>query len=355
MIEFKKGDLFSQDAEALVNTVNCVGVMGRGVALQFKKKFSNNFKLYQAACKKKEVCPGKMFVVETNALCNPKYLINFPTKRDWREKSRMEDIESGLKDLLRVIQEKKIQSIALPPLGCGLGGLEWPKVRHRIEETFSVLSGVHIVVFEPNEDSSLRISGDNESKKMIPMTPGRAALLGLIYRYLEGLMDPFITLLEIHKLMYFLQEAGEQLKLEYKKAFYGPYAENLRHVLARMEGCYLSGYSDGEDAPYKEIDLLPGAHEKASQFLKNCPDTQKRFERVSDLVDGFESPFGLELLATIHWVIVKEEIKKKEDIVKQTYAWNERKRKFSVEQIELAIDVLQRKGWLEVSGSPVLS
>ena len=150
MFEYKTGDLLAEDAEALVNTVNCVGVMGRGIALQFKSAFPENFKEYARACKRAEIQPGSMFVVETDQLASPRYIINFPTKRHWRGKSRMEDIESGLLDLQRIIREKSIHSIAVPPLGSGLGGLDWEQVRPRIEEVLQDLNDVRIVIFEPS-------------------------------------------------------------------------------------------------------------------------------------------------------------------------------------------------------------
>jgi hypothetical protein len=182
------------------------------------------------------------------------------------------------------------------------------------------------------------------------MTPGRAALVGLMDRYLRGLLDPFVTLLEVHKLMYFMQAAGEPLRLNYTKGPYGPYAENLRHVLNAVEGHLVSGYADGGDAPDKQLELVSGALEDAHTFLKNRAETQAHFDRVSDLVEGFESPFGLELLSTVHWIVGKEQVHNLEDVVMHTYAWNERKKQFSQRQIALAVDVLSHKGWIENSG-----
>ena len=156
MLEHKIGDILAEDAEALVNTVNCVGVMGRGIALQFKNVFPENFREYTQACKRNEVQPGRMFVVEINQLTSLRYIINFPTKRHWRGKSRMEDIESGLLDLQCVIREKDIHSIAIPPLGSGLGGLGWEQVRPRIEGALRDLNDVRIVIFEPSGNPTSR-------------------------------------------------------------------------------------------------------------------------------------------------------------------------------------------------------
>ncbi len=345
MIEYTTGDILKADAEALVNTVNCVGVMGRGIALQFKKAYPENFKAYAAACKAEEVQPGRMFVFETGRLTNPRFVINFPTKRHWRGKSRIEDIETGLSALKKEIQERSITSIAIPPLGSGLGGLNWEDVKARIVDSLADLDDVRIVIFEP--------ASAPEAERMVHvrevprMTAGRAALVELIDQYLGGLMDPFVTLLEVHKLMYFMQEAGEPLRLKYEKGPYGPYAENLRHVLNAVEGHLLSGYSDGGDSPTKRLELVPSAREDATQFLEQHQDTQKRFDKVAQLVEGFESPFGLELLATVHWVLTENPEASEEAVADAIYAWNERKQKFSRRQISLAANVLREHGWAE--------
>lgn len=344
MIHFKTGDILAEDVEALVNTVNCVGVMGRGIALQFKKRFPDNFRAYSQACRREELQPGRMFVFETRCLANPRYVINFPTKRHWRANSRLDDIEAGLVDLSRQIRERGIRSVAIPPLGSGLGGLNWPTVRSRIEETLGAIEDVQVVVFEPNAapaaDQTVR------SRRVPTMTTGRAALVGLIDRYRRGLLDPFVTLLEVHKLMYFMQAAGEPLKLRFAKGPFGPYADNLRHVLHAIEGHFISGYADGGDAPDKPLELVPGAVEDAVAVLDRFPETGTRFDRVVDLVEGFESPFGLELLSTVHWILDRDGLPAAEDLIALTHAWNERKKQFSPRQIELAAEVLRGKGWI---------
>lgn len=345
MFELKTGNILAEDAEALVNTVNCVGIMGRGIALQFKNAFPENFKAYAKACKREEVRPGRMFVFETNQLTDPRYIINFPTKRHWRGKSRMEDVEAGLEALAEEIRARNIRSVAIPPLGSGLGGLKWDEVRPRIEEALRGLSDVRIVIFEPS--GAPEVSRVARRQEVPNMTPGRAALVGLMHRYLSGLLDPFVSLLEVHKLMYFMQVAGEPLRLQYQKAPYGPYAENLRHVLRMVEGYFVSGYADGGDAPNKQLELVPGAMQEAGGFLKSHPETGARFDKVADLVTGFETPFGLELLATVHWVIKNEPAETMQDVVARIYAWNDRKKRFSQRQIALAVDVLGKKGWID--------
>lgn len=344
MIKFTRGDILQADVEAIVNTVNCVGVMGRGIALQFKKAWPENFKAYAAACKNNEVQPGKMFVFATQQLANPRYIINFPTKRHWRGASRMEDIDSGLEALAAAIREKHIQSIAIPPLGCGLGGLDWNQVKQKIEQSLSALPDVYVLIYEPQgAPENDRVAHTPTAPKM---TAGRAVLIELLQRYLAGLLDPTISLLEVHKLLYFMQEAGQPLRLKYQKAHYGPYAENLRHVLNAIEGHFISGYADGGDAPDKPLQLLPGAIEEANAFLEKHPQSRERFNKVSQLVEGFESPFGLELLSTVHWLYKYEQAATIEDVVKATHAWNQHKCQFTPRQIELAFAVLNRYHWL---------
>ena len=349
MIELRTGDIFDEDVEALVNSVNCVGVMGRGIALQFKNLFPENFKAYAEACERQEVQPGWMFVYESGKMTNPRYIINFPTKRHWRAKSRMEDIEAGLDALAGEIRDRNIRSIAIPPLGSSLGGLNWADVRPRIESTLGELDGLLVLLFEPGGGPA--DDRPNRSTKAPRMTRGRASLIGLMDRYVRGLLDPFVTLLEIHKLMYFMETAGEPLRLEFKKAPYGPYSEKLRHVLRPLDGHLISGYEDGGDAPGKEIEPLPGAVEDAAKFLEGYPTTRERLARVSELVEGFESAFGLELLATVHWVVVKRPSATDEEVIADTYAWGLHKRQFSERQIRLALRVLRDKGWLTTSAA----
>lgn len=345
MIEYKTGDILSEEAEALVNSVNCVGVMGRGIALQFKKAFPENYNAYHARCKHNKMQPGRVFVFETGETVPPRYIINFPTKRHWRGKSRIEDIEAGLASLTEEIRSHRIRSIAIPPLGSGLGGLHWPEVRTRLEAALKALEDVKVVIFEPGGGPS--DDRTNRSSDVPNMTAARAALVGLMDRYLLALLDPFVTLLEVHKLMYFMQEAGERLQLNYRKAPYGPYAENLRHLLHTIDGHFIAGYADGGDAPDKQLELVPGAVEDANAFLAHHPETHRRFKQVVDLIEGFESSFGLELLSTVHWVASKEQAKTVDAMAQRTYAWNERKKQFSRRQIDLAADVLSQKKWID--------
>lgn len=136
MIHSVEGNILLSNAEALVNPVNCVGVMGRGLALQFKKKFPENFKAYATACSIGDVRIGKSFVFDTGS----KLIVNFPTKYHWKNESDIEYIDCGLKDLIDIVIRRNVSSIAIPPIGCGLGKLNWSVVRPRIIHEFTCLA-----------------------------------------------------------------------------------------------------------------------------------------------------------------------------------------------------------------------
>lgn len=347
MITFVQGNLFQANAEALVNTVNTVGVMGKGIALQFSRSFPEIVKPYEIACKSGELTVGKVQTVPLTVLDGPKYIINFPTKKHWKGNSRLEYIETGLRSLIDEIRRLNIRSIAVPPLGCGLGGLSWNDVKSRIESVLGQLDDVKVLVFEPAGKPAANEM--KASSKKPDMSPGRAALIGLMKRYLAPLLDFEVTLLELHKLMYFLNLAGDVQKLEFEKGMYGPYSKNLRHVLNDIEGHYTSGFGDASEEPGKVLELLPGAAEEAELFLKSYQETQSRFKEVEDLIHGFEDAFGMELLATVHWV-ASEEMgidKSVESAIHLVHAWNERKQRiFSSSQIKIAFDRLSQRKWL---------
>lgn len=347
MIEYASGNLLEADVEALVNTVNCIGVMGKGIALQFKQAYPKNFNEYEEACKAKEVQPGKMFTVSTGML-NPKYIINFPTKRHWRGKSKIEDIKSGLVDLIKTVKDLGIRSIAVPPLGCGNGGLDWNEVRPLIEQTFEELPDVQVKIYPPK--------GSPEPDKMIigterpKMTKSRALLIALMKEY--AIPGYRLSMLEIQKLAYFLQVVGEPLRLRFVKHFFGPYAENLNHVLQVLEGHYIRGY--GDRSKDTQVYILPNATEEALKFLVNEVESLQRLERVLDIITGFETPYGMELLSTVHWV-VKEDPRLVSDpngVVKAVHSWNQRKKQiFKEDHIIMAFNHLKELNMLRAMNS----
>jgi O-acetyl-ADP-ribose deacetylase (regulator of RNase III) len=348
MIDHVAGNILDADAEALVNTVNTVGVMGKGIALQFRQAFPGNYAAYVDACKRQEVTPGRMFVYHTGRLSGPRYVINFPTKRHWKGKSRVEDIESGLCDLVEVVKREGIKSIAVPPLGCGNGGLKWTDVRPRIEAAFEPLSNVTVLVYVPAgapAADKMRIA-----TKRPNMTPARAALVSLLESY--ALPGYRLTMLEIQKLAYLLQAAGEPLNLKFVKAEYGPYAETLNHVLQRIEGHFIRGY--GDRSSNASIRVLPDAISEARRCLESSRETRERLARVARLIEGFETPYGMELLTTVHW-IAKENQEVEQTLsaaMNGVQSWNARKRaNFRPEHIEAVWDRLRDCCWVEEASS----
>ena len=348
MIEYKHGDLLSAPVEALVNTVNTEGVMGKGIALQFRDRFpSTYFEHYRGACKAKRVHLGQMHVHDRGQLVDdgPRWIVNFPTKGHWRAKSRMADIDAGLQDLARWIRHEGIKSIALPPLGCGNGGLDWGEVKPLIERVLADLP-VQVLVFEPKGAPPAARMVKNTERPTMSET--RAILIVMMDRYLKSLLDPIITLLEVQKLMYFVQEAGQDLKLKFEANKYGPYADNLRFELNRMEGHYIVGFGDGAVLPFKELELLPGAVDEAVDFVAWNDTLNKRMDRVTHLIDGYEDAYGMELLSTLHWVMLKEpEARESVDVaILRVHAWSNRKRQLmKPEHLERAWTKLAKEDW----------
>lgn len=346
MIREGHGDLLSADVDALVNTVNTVGVMGKGIALQFKKRFPGNFKAYAAACKAGDVETGRMFIFDAGQLVRPRWIINFPTKRHWKSNSRIEDIDAGLDDLARAIADLGIRSIAVPPLGCGLGGLRWTDVKPLIEAKLAALDA-EVVVFAP-EGPPVAAAIANASPRPA-MSMGKAALVRLVDRYAQSAVVG-AGLIEIQKLMYFLQIAGQPLRLDYAKGLYGPYADNLRHVLIKVEGHFLTGFGDGAGPVHaaEPIEVLPGAVEEADEVVAAHPELAERLDRVLRLSEGFESAYGMELLATVHWAATAEGCADRACVVETVHGWNQRKeRLFTPHHINTALDHLVRLDWLD--------
>jgi O-acetyl-ADP-ribose deacetylase (regulator of RNase III) len=353
MIEFTSGNLFEANVEALVNTVNTVGVMGKGIALQFSRQYPEIMPIYESACKDGTLVVGQVQTIRLSLLpgmTGPAYVLNFPTKRHWKGDSKIEYIEGGLQSLRSEIIRHDIKSVAMPPLGCGLGGLSWGAVRGRIVESLGDLTNVRVVVFEPAGTPAAKAMKSAAAKPK--MTPGRAALLGLMKRYMVPLMDDAVTLLELHKLMYFMQEAGEPLRLEFVKGKYGPYATNLRHVLNAIEGHFLIGFGDASEEPGKPLEPMPGAMDQAEKYLRDRSReaTLARFNRVEELMEGFETAYGLELLGSVHWVARHEpsSAKNHTEATALVHSWNERKRgSFPRQHIEVAWKRLFDTGWLK--------
>jgi O-acetyl-ADP-ribose deacetylase (regulator of RNase III) len=345
VIERGQGNLLTADVEALVNPVNTEGIMGKGLALQFRKAFPEVFHAYERACRAGDVRVGRMFVVER--LASPRYVIHFPTKTTWRQPSRLEYVRDGLRDLIRVISDHGIRSIAVPPLGCGNGGLAWDDVRPLIEAALGEVPALKVILYAPDGAPDPRELVDRRERPA--MTPGRAALIALVDEYLTSGFGYEITLVEIQKLAYFMQVAGQPLRLEFKPHFYGPYADTLRKVLRHVDGHFLRGVGDGTK-PTTPVTIVEGAANEARAGLVSDPEVRRRLERVRALFDGFESPIGMELLATVHWVMAHEPgaADDLDAAVRGVESWSSRKKsKMGRQQISAAWTRLREHGWID--------
>jgi O-acetyl-ADP-ribose deacetylase (regulator of RNase III) len=355
MTEFVEGNILEADVQAVVNTVNTVGVMGKGIALQFKKAYPEMFEEYERACARGEVETGRMHIFDRGSLFNPRYIINFPTKKHWKGRSKIKDIEAGLQDLTQQVQARHVISIAVPPLGCGHGGLAWRDVRPLIVKAFETLPGVRVLVYAPKGAPDLAQQLNRTERPA--MTLSRANVLRVLNSYY--VLGYQLTLLEVHKLLYFLQEAGESLRLRFTKETYGPYADNLRHVLHKFEGHFTLGFGDGRNSPKTPLQIVPEALKEAEQFAadhsREGAETAARLERVLQLIEGFESPYGMELLASVYWVVTHPETQATDEdsTIQAVFNWNDRKRRImKPEHIRLAFRRLKENGWVQCTLSP---
>lgn len=342
-ITFKFGDMFNERVDAIVNTVNCVGVMGKGVALEFKKRWPENYKAYKKMCEEKVLRPGNMFVFENTNMFDanaPQFLINFPTKDHWRSKSQIGFIIEGLDDLVRVIIAYRIKSIALPPLGCGNGGLDWAIVKPLIIEKLQSLEDTNVIVFEPQEVKKTQPEHVNASMKM---TFERAMLikaLGETERYFSN----HHTRVSLQKITYFLQTLGINYNLAFSKNIYGPYSETLKTIFTAMEE---QGYITGFTSHERKINVTANAYAQAEEFLNNhgSETSDDILKKLSLLIDGYETPYGMELLSTVHYLVTTEHKASVDEVVNAMHLWSERKlNEFNKEIIETAYKRLKTDG-----------
>lgn len=345
MIHMKSGDILAANTEAIVNTVNCVGVMGKGIALQFKMKYPENFQIYKKTCDQGRMIVGKVLVFEQNTFANPKYIINFPTKRHWKAKSTIQDIRKGLDSLVAEVKRLKIKSIAIPALGSGLGGLDWLQVKSIIVDAFSTFNDIEILLYEPHYSPSVQNIEVNTKKPKITLT--KALLIKLMQTYQA--LGYSHTLLEIQKLLYFINiNLQSELGFNFRKSNYGPYASSINHLLQDMENHYTRGF--GDRVQKAEVRLMENSIEKADIFLQGKDKYIENIKNIKKLVDGFETPFGMELLSTVHWVATKECYNNptNEEIIKKVHQWNSRKQKlFQPYHINMAIARLKREFWIK--------
>ncbi|WP_462267151.1 type II toxin-antitoxin system antitoxin DNA ADP-ribosyl glycohydrolase DarG [Mucilaginibacter sp.] len=340
MIIYKEGNLLDARVEALVNTVNTVGVMGKGIALQFKHEFPESYKIYKDAAARGEIVTGQMQIIPVNQINGVKYIINFPTKQHWRSPSKLVWIKEGLQDLRQQIIQYNIKSIAVPPLGCGNGGLNWETVKPLINEALTGLD-IKAVIYEPTLFIKEALKKEDRVAAA-KLTPARAMLLSLLYQYRA--LGEFASEFAAVKLSYFLQRFGEtQLKLRFVQGHYGPYSNQLSFLLYTLNGYYLKGYEQKDAKPFEEIELVASKKEEVKNYIEHSASAEekRRLETVTEFIQGFESPYGLELLATVDMILCNDKTKSAEIVKEQL--WSERKRNlFPVHHIQLAINHLNR-------------
>ncbi len=334
------GDILESDAYALVNTVNTVGVMGKGIALQFKRRFPTNYEVYRRACEREELHTGEMLAVEEVGTRGPVLIVNFPTKRHWRAKSKYDYIETGLASLRQLILERAIPSIAIPPLGCGHGGLDWARVRPMIAEALDGLD-VEAEIFEPNTAiaAQLRASANQVEGKL---TTARAMLLQAQYTFES--QGERTNLFVATKLAYFLQRLGQSLKLRFEPHFYGPYADGVRHVMLHLNGAYLAGMEQGTTKPFDSIYLdyrrKPEVDDYTARELGG--EERERLDRLRRLLYGFEGLGALEILSTVDYLRHAQQADTVEAVQVGAARWSDRKRDLlKPRHVEVALERLR--------------
>ncbi|WP_395711739.1 macro domain-containing protein [Reyranella sp.] len=304
MIRYTQGNLLAADAEALVNTVNTVGVSGKGIALMFKESYPENFRAYEAISKAGGLSPGGLFITERQDMLGPRFIINFATKKHWRHPSRLEWIEQGLAALKEEIKARAIRSIAIPPLGAGNGGLAWSDVKPLVAKALADLD-CEIIVYEPTQTYQNVVKRHGVEK----LTPARALMAEMIRCYAVLGFD--CSILEAQKLAWFLSGAIRHLSLpnpiadDFVANRYGPYSDKVRHLLDSLDGSYLTCERRVADArPFDPIRFRHDRQDRIGAYLTSPEASPYRpaLNAASEVIDGFQSPHGLELLATVDWL-----------------------------------------------------
>lgn len=329
-LTLKEGDMFKERADAIVNTVNCVGVMGKGVALEFKRRWPENFKAYKRLCDAKKLRPGCVFVHENIDMHAPRdwhFLVNFPTKDHWRQKSKMEFIEAGLDDFVHKLRENGIRSVVMPPLGCGNGGLDWGEVKDLLDVKLSPITDIDFVVFAPGEPKQT-------ARPRTKMTFPRALLLKALGD-LSILFDGRFTRIVLQKIVYFFQEMGVDYKVAFARNEYGPYSDELRDAFVKMEE---QGLIEGFTSEDRETKVTDAGYSLANEFLTDGDreHADDLIKRVSLLIEGYESPLGMELLSSVHFLATHEDKRSLDGVVQAVTEWSDRKRAFNPSTVETA-------------------
>lgn len=322
MIKYLTGNLFDSNAEAFVNTVNTVGIMGKGIALQFKKLFPSNYKIYKDICKNNDFKIGQLIVTQDqNTITGEKTIINLPTKKHWKNPSEYGYIEKGIDELIKIIDEKKIKSIAIPPLGSGNGGLQWFKVKEILNSKLSNIEGCEIFIYEPNANVKEILK-----KERVKLTPARSMLLFMLFELVKN--GEFVSEFASEKLCYFLQRFGAEkhFKLNYQANFYGPYSGKVKHVLNYLNGSYIMGYAGKDKKPFEQLNLLVDSEKEVKNYINNNSELKDIVEKTSQFLTGFYSSFGLELLSTVDYISQTYKLEDKNLIKEKLNNWSDRKK-----------------------------
>jgi O-acetyl-ADP-ribose deacetylase (regulator of RNase III) len=343
MIKYITGNILESNAQALINTVNTDGIMGKGIALQFKKSFPNNYKAYAEACKNESIGIGKLFIFkDSNLTIGEKIIINFPTKQSWRKPSEYSFIEQGLDDLISIIDIKQIQSIALPPLGAGNGGLEWEKVKKMIEQKLNHLE-IDIFVYEPTPQIKEYLKLER-----VKLTDARALLLYVLYDLVRN--GEYVSEFSSEKVCYFLQRFGAKkyFKLEFEPNFYGPYSGKVRFVLNALNGSYIMGYSDMNKKPFEPLTLVSDGYMTVKNHIESNPELHEISQKTINFLNGFYSDFALELFSSIDYLATKNDTLNKEIISKELEEWSDRKRSLfsNTKYIDISINHIRKASFV---------
>lgn len=334
MIKYVTGDLLSAHTQALVNTVNTVGVMGKGIALQFKEKYPNNFVKYALACKQKELVPGHLVISKEATIDTPeKIIINFPTKTEWYLKSKYEYIELGLKELVKTIVEYNIKSIAIPPLGCGNGGLQWTKIKEMMENYLSKFEDVNILIYEPS-NTIKEVLKKQDYNSDIKLTNARALILYALFYYETA--GEYSSLFVANKIAFFFKRLKEPsfAKLTFVQDYYGPYSVGVNHLIKSLDGKYLKGMRQMTAKPFEKLELNYEKKQEVSDYVRTKLKSEQieRLKKLIRLIDGFQSALSLEILASVDFIRSENMNISEEDAILLIKKWSDRKNRLCREK-----------------------
>lgn len=341
MIHYLKGNVLESSADALINTVNIVGVMGKGVALQFKKAYPDNFKAYVEACKSGEIAIGKLFVTEDVSVNGHRYIINFPTKTTWRKPSEYSYISAGLDDLVRVLSEKNIKSVAMPPLGAGNGGLHWEKVKGIIEDKMSLID-VDIDVYEPSGQIVEKMKHERTK-----LTDARALLLYVLFDLVSH--GEYVSEFSSEKVCYFLQKFGasDLFNLKFYPRFYGPYSGKVRYVLYALNGSYIMGYSGMDKKPFDALTLVADGQDLVKEIVENDARLMGIAKKTMLFLDGFYSDYGLELLSSVDFILGLHLDADENKVYEYLKSWSSRKGELFANKEHIRIVLEHIRNWAD--------